>query len=207
MTPLLHRWPVRTALLLAAPLLAAQAPMVPDEAFFKGDPKAIMLACAARAVELKPRNPHVLAQAGRIQLAAGERAKAEASFQAALPGDAESVRWTGQGWLESGETDKALGMLTHIPHMGLLAKDELRAGAVLLMDSGHAKEAEGVMRDLFTWDPGDWEDLAAYGRACLRQKHQDLAAAWYARAMGPRRKEGEFWAEIALSVEEQGVER
>lgn len=195
-------------LLLAYATAAAQTPKPAfDEAFFKGDPKAIALACAEQARSLKPKKDHVLAQVGRIQLAAGDRADAEASFKAALPGDSESFRWVGQAWIEAGEADRAATILADMPLLGWSAKDELRTSAALLMDAGRPKEAEALMKRLLKEDRWDWENMSAYARACLRQDRQDLAASWYAQALDTKRDKAALWNEIAISLSDKGEER
>ena len=189
---------------------SAQAPAAKpafDEAFFNGDPKAIMLACAEQARGLKPGKNHVLAQAGRIQLAAGDRAGAEASFKAAMPGDSETYRWIGQAWIEAGEPERAAALLPGMPIEGWSAKDEMRTSAALLMDAGRPKEAEALMARLFQKDPRSWENMAAYARACLRRGHLDLAAVWYARAVAVKRDAPALWNEIAISLSGHGEER
>lgn len=195
-------------LLLASATAAAQAPKPAfDEAFFKGDPRAIALACAEQARSLKPKKDHVLAQVGRIQLAAGDRADAEANFKAALPGDSETFRWVGQAWIEAGEADRAAPLLKDMPISGWSAKDEMRTSAALLMDAGRAKEAEALMKRLLEKDRWDWENMSAYARACLRQGRQDLAAFWYAKALDAKRDVPALWNEIAVSMSDKGEER
>lgn len=203
--------PLRLAFLpLAFATAAAQSPAPKpafDEAFFKGDPKAIALACAEQARSLKPKKNHVLAQIGRIQLAAGDRAGAEASFKAALPGDSETYRWIGQGWIEAGETDRAAALLPGMPIDGWSAKDEMRTAAALLMEAGRPKEAEALMARLFQKDRWGWENMSAYARACLRQGRQDLAAVWYMHALDAKRDVPPLWNEIAISLSDRGEER
>lgn len=175
-----------------------------DEAFFKGDPQAIMLACADHALVLKPHKERVLAQAGRIQLAAGDQAQAEKDFHEAARPDAETARWTGQGWLEWGAADKGAKILAETPMIGWGAKDEVRAGAVLLLKSGRPKEADKLMMRLFEADPEDWENMAAFAGSCLAQNKRGLAAAWYARATASKRTKAELWSDIALALAEAG---
>jgi len=56
------------AAVLALPLLG----QAPDAVLFKEDPKAAMLACAERARSIKPKNSRLLAEIGRVYLAAGD---------------------------------------------------------------------------------------------------------------------------------------
>ncbi len=194
-------------LISAIPALIAQAPDKPDESFFKGDIAQVMTACAERAATIKPRDPRVLAQVGRIHLLNHDQVKAETYFNRALAGDGETYRWMGQAWLECGKTEKGLQALTQVPQRGWQAKNTQRDAAITLMDAGFPKEAESVMKAAFAVDRYDWQNVTAFGRACLRQKHQDMAAEWFALIMANRRKEEGLWNEIALAFADQGEER
>lgn len=170
-----------------------------DEAFFKGDPKTIMLACSGHARELKPGSNHVMAQIGRIQLAAGERPEAENSFKAATPADSESIRWMVQAWVEAGEPDKAADLLKQMPLSGAFAKDEFKAASVLVLKAGRSKPAEDLMEQLFALDARDWEDFSEFAAACLQEGHRDLAAKWYVRALAHERHQAALWNGIATA--------
>ena len=187
--------------------LGAQVPDQPTEAFFKGDPTRVMLACAERAVSLKPRKDRVLAQAGRAYLIAGDRAKAESYFQRVVGGDGEAFRWMGQAWLECGKPKLGLATLLKVAEQDPTAKNIQRDAAVVLMDAGFAREADEVMTGAFRIAPRDWHNVTAFGRACLRQKREDLAAIWFERIMTTRRNTEGLWNEIALAFADQGVER
>jgi tetratricopeptide (TPR) repeat protein len=207
-----YRFPgvfMRSFILAAAmmPVLTAQMPAQPDETFFKGDAAQIMVSCAERAASIKPRDQHVLAQVGRIHLLARDLPKAESYFSRALSGDGEAYRWMGQAWLESGETEKGLNALMQVPQRDWRAKNTQRDAAVLLMDAGFPKEAESVMKAAFAVDKYDWQNVTAFGRACLRQRRPDLAADWFSLIMANRRKEEGLWNEIALAFADQGEER
>lgn len=180
----------------------------PDEAFFKGDPKQVMLACAEKARALAPRKERILAQVGRAYLVAEDRPKAEAMFHGAFKGDAETQRLIGQAWLECGFKDEAKSAFIILPaKAGYSGKNALAAAAVNLMDGGLVQLAEDLMRTAFQLDPRDWQNVTAYGRACLRQGHQDLAAPWFAKIMTTRRKEEGLWNEVALALADGGAER
>ena len=187
--------------------LGAQIPDPPTEAFFKGDPTQVMLACAERAASLKPRKDRVLAQVGRAHLIAGDRVKAEAYFQRIVGGDGEAYRWMGQAWLECGSPKVGVAALIKVAEQDPTAKNIQRDAAVVLMDWGFAKEAGTVMTGAFQVAPRDWQNVTAFGRACLRQKRQDLAAIWFERIMTTRRKTEGLWNEIALAFADQGAER
>ncbi len=190
-------------LLMGLPLLS-QA----DEAFFKGDPKALMLACAEKARALAPRKERILAQVGRAYLVAEDRPKAETLFLVASGGDSETYRLVGQAWLECGFREEAKAAFkTGAARAGYSGKNVLAAAAVNLMDGGLVQLAEELMETSFQLDPKDWQNVSAYGRACLRQGRQDLAAQWYAKIMVKRRKQEGLWNEIALAMADGGAER
>lgn len=188
--------------------LAAQSG---DEAFFKGDPRTVMLACAEKARSLDPKNEDVLLQTGRSYLLAKERDKAEACFKAAFPAHkpikTDGAVRMGEIWLESGFSQEALVWFRKVPGINPRAKNDFTEIATHLMDAGLAKEAEEFMNLAFFIDPKDWQNVSAFGRACLRAKRQELAAEWYARAMQTNRKEEGLWNEIALALADQGVDR
>jgi tetratricopeptide (TPR) repeat protein len=166
-----------------------------------------MLACVERAANLKPKKDRVLAQVGRAHLIAGDRAKAGAYFQKAATGDAEAQRWIGQARLECGDPKAAVTTLLEVSGQDLRAKNAKKDAAVLLMDFGFPKEADILMNSAFDLGPRDWQNVTAFGRACLRQKRPDLAAVWFARIMTTQRKEEGLWNEIALALADQGLER
>jgi tetratricopeptide (TPR) repeat protein len=187
--------------------LGAQVPDPITEAFFKGDPTQVMLACAERAVSLKPRKEPVLAQVGRAHLIAGNKSKAEAYFQKASTGEAEAQRWIGQAQLECGDAKTGVATLLDVTGQNLRAKNAKKDAAVLLMAFGFPKEADATMSGAYAMGPRDWQNVTAFGRACLRQKRQDLAAVWFERIMKTQRKEEGLWNEIALAFADQGAER
>ena len=208
-SPTFLRMSLTLALLAPAPLAAqSRKASLPDESFFKGDPKAVMLACAERALRLKPGTSRVQAQVGRVQLVAGEVTSAEATFKSIGSVDGETLRWMGQGWIEAGQTPRAMDPLARLQTMVHGYPDEVAIGAILLMDAGRPKEASELMDSLPAAKLWDWEDvICGFGRACLRQRRQDLAATWYARSMVDNRRTGALWAEIALSLQSQGGDR
>jgi hypothetical protein len=187
--------------------LGAQVPDPLTEAFFKGDPTQVMLACAEKAVSLKPRKEPVLAQAGRAHLIAGNKSKADAYFQMAATGEADTQRWIGQAQLECGDAKAGVSTLLGVSGQSLRAKNAKRDAAVLLMDFGFPTEADAVMSGAYAMAPRDWQNVTAFGRACLRQKRQDLAALWFERIMKTQRREEGLWNEIALALGDQGAER
>lgn len=208
--------PALLGLLLGAPSALAARPAEDPvqasakftETLFKGDPKQVMLACAEKARALAPRKERILAQVGRAYLVAENRPKAEAMFKGAVGGDAETQRLIGQAWLECGFKDEARAAFKNVPsRAGYYGKNALAAAAVNLMDGGLVQLAEDLMQIAFQLDPRDWQNVTAYGRACLRQGRQDLAAQWFAKIMTTRRKHEGLWNEIALALADGGAER
>jgi predicted Zn-dependent protease len=190
-------------LVLALPLAAQGV----DPASFEGDPARILATASAKALDLKPRKPEVLAMAGRVQLRLGERAKAEALFIRAERRSAEAQRLIGQAWLEAGDAPRAEAAFRALAESFPREKNILSAAAANLMDGQRYEAAERMMEAAYALDPRDWENVMVYGRACLRQKRQDLAAQWFARITGVRRKEEGLWNELALAFADGGEER
>jgi Flp pilus assembly protein TadD len=96
----------RLLLCLALPCLAQEG----SEALLKGEPKAVMVACAERARSMNPKDSRFLAEAGRAFLVAGDRERAEATFKAAVasdPKDGETYRLIAYVWLHADQKDKA----------------------------------------------------------------------------------------------------
>lgn len=178
-----------------------------EASFFKGDPGQVMLACADRALALKPKKESVLAQAGRAYLVAGNPGRARDLFKPINHPSGETSRWIGQAWLEAGDARQAVAAFSLIAELDHFAKNDMRDGAVLLMDRGLTKESEALMGQAFETAPGDWQNVTAFARACMRSHHPDLAAQWFARAAQANRKDEDLWMEIAQSLADQGAER
>ena len=179
---------------------------VPDPAFFQDDPHKAMLFCAERARALDPHKELVLARAGRAHLAAGDLAGARALFQMTGLGLADTQLRIGQAWLEAGDLPRAVEAFSLITARDPYAKNELTEAAVLMMDNGHPQEAGSLMKRAYELAPGDWQNADAFARACLRQRHPDLAAEWFANAAAKNRKEEEFWMDVAHSMANHGAE-
>ncbi len=195
-------------LLLLGPGGLSQAPSLPDEAFFKGDPLQVMQTCMDRAVALAPGKARVLAQAGRVHLFAKDRKAAEACFERALllP-DVDARRIVGQAWLETGAAKEGVAILLGTIDFDRSAKNHQRDAAIVLMDQGHPKEAEAVMTKAFENGPRDWSNVVEFSRACLRRGRQDLAGVWLAKVAVDNRKQADFWCEVALALAEKGAPR
>ena len=190
--------------ILLAPALSAQAL---DESFFKGDPKQVIQVCADRLMALKPKEERDLAQIGRAYLVAGNADRAREILGRVGRTDGQALRWAAQGWLEAGDSSQGLATMAALSTLGNSANNEMRDGAVLLMDLNFPKEGESLMSRAFQVAPRDWQNLTAFARAYLRRQHPELAAQWFVRAVESRRNSEGLWMEIAQSVADQGAER
>jgi len=202
--------PILGLLALCSISLAAQAPAVHDEAWFKGDPKAIMTACADRARGIKPMDSRLVAEYGHAYLASGDRTKAEEAFTAAPLfdlKDGETYRLIAYAWLRHGFKAEGLAAMEKMQEMDPKAKNAFAKGAVNLLDAGLPSEAEALMEKAWKMDKKDWWNCCDFVRAALRAKNGDLAARWCARAVEARPKEERMWNELALAYAESGGSR
>ena len=186
----------------------AQAPAGYDEAFFKGDPKAIMVACADKARVIKPNDSRLLAEFGRAYLAAGDTGRAEEAFKRAAasdPKDGETYRLIALAWLRHGRRPEALKSIEEMQRMDPKAKNAFCKAAVNLLDAGSASEADALMQKAWQLDPKDWQNCAEFARAAVRAKQTDLAARWCARTVAARPKEERMWNELALVFADGGA--
>jgi tetratricopeptide (TPR) repeat protein len=193
---------------LAAPLWA-QAPAGVDAAYFKGDPKAIMAACADRARAIKPNDSRLLAEYGRAYLASGDRARAEEAFAAAAksdPKDGETYRLIAFAWQRRGFKAEAMAALEQMQLMDPKAKNAFAKAAVNLLDAGQEPVAEALMEKAWKLDPKDWQNCVEFARAAVRNQRSDLAARWFAHTVEARPREERMWNEIALAFADGGVE-
>ena len=195
-------------LLLVAPLLA-QAPAGVDQAFFKGDPLAVMAGCADRARAIKPKDSRLLAEYGRAYLASGKRAKAEEAFMAAQvsdPKDGETHRLIAYAWLKNGFKAEAVTALDKMVIMDPKAKNAFSKAAVNLMDAGLTDKAVELMKRAWTLDPKDWQNCGDFTRAAVRNGKLDLAAEWAMHTVEAKPKEERMWNELALIYADGGAE-
>ena len=193
--------------LLALPL-SAQAPAGFDEAFFKGDPKAIAVACADKARVIKPNDSRLLAEFGRAYLAAGAVARAEEAFNRAVasdPKDGETYRLIALAWLRHGRKMEAMKALEDMQRMDPKAKNAFSKAAVNLLDAGAAAEAEALIERAWQLDPKDWQNCADFVRAAVRARKPEVAARWSARTVAARPKEERMWNELALAFADGGA--
>jgi len=191
--------------LLALPLVSQSL----DEASFRGDPKKLAGNCADRARLLRPKDGKMLAEYGRAFLAAGERAKAEDCFQLARmdkPRDADVHRLIAVAWLRAGQRTEGLKAISDMQVADPKDKNAFTRAAVNLQDFGLSKEAEALMERAWILDPSDWQNCVAFGRACLRKTHREVAAKWFARASQAKPQEERMWNAIALAYADHGAE-
>lgn len=173
-----------TALFAALTLpLCGQAP---DAAFFKGDAKTIMMACAEKARSMEAKDSQLLTEIGRVYLAAGERAKAEEAFKAAIDLDAKdgSTYWLiAQHWLAAGQKAEAMAACRQLLERDPKSPRTILKAAITFMDQGMAEEALELMAHLCKVypKPSDQDFAVEFAKACLRNRRIDLAPAWLER--------------------------
>ena len=195
-------------LLLASPLLA-QVPTGVDQAFFKGDPRAVMASCADRARAIKPKDSRLLAEYGRAYLASGDRPKAEGAFAAAIandPKDAETHRLIAYAWLKNGFKPEAVAAFDKMVIMDPKGKNAFSKSAANLMDAGMADKAVEMMKRAWILDPKDWQNCAEFTRAAVRNGKLDLAAEWAVHTVQAKPKEERMWNELALIYSDGGAD-
>lgn len=188
----------------------AQAPAGVDQAFFKGDPRAVMAGCADRARAIQPKDSRLLAEYGRAYLASGDRPKAEGAFAAALiddPKDGETHRLIAFAWLKNGFKPEAVAALDKMVVMDPKAKNAFSKAAVNLLDAGMAEKAVELMKRAWILDPKDWQNCAEFTRAAVRNGKLDLAAEWAMHTVEGKPKEERMWNELALIYADGGAER
>jgi Flp pilus assembly protein TadD len=77
-------------------------------------------------------------------------------------------------------------------------------GAIVLMDAGEEAKADSIMERAYQIDPFDWQNTVEFGRACIRNGNQTLAAKWFERTVKAKPKEERMWNEIALAFADGG---
>jgi tetratricopeptide (TPR) repeat protein len=172
---------------------------VADESFFKGDPVQVMLACSDRAQVFRPNDSRLLAEQGRAYLAAGQRARAEALFAAAVKSDRNDPtthRLIAESWLKAGEKGPVPDELAKAKTCSGYRRDPLFEFAVLLMDHGMKEEALTTMERGW-WLDHEWEEALTFAGACLRAGLQNEAAEWMFRGISLRHKKPDAWHDLA----------
>jgi predicted Zn-dependent protease len=198
--------PMRPALiaLLSFPLLA-QVPegLRPD--FFKQEAKVLMVAAADKARAQAPRDARVLAEAGRVYLAAGHRDRAEDAFRRALeaaPSDPGVHYLVAQGWLRGGFPAEARAAMSRMPTHSARAVEWLARAGVQFMEAGLVKEAEGYMDQAHAASPADWELCLDFGRAAVKGRQPEAAGRWFMRVVRLRPRDERAWTAIATAYAE-----
>lgn len=189
--------------------LAAQAPNPApaafDEAFFSGDRRVILQACADKARSIKPKDAKYLAECGRAYLAALDKPKAETVFKEAEtrePKDGEVLRLIAQAWLRHGYKNEALEGYEKIVKRDPKNKEAITQAAVDLAEVGLVNEAERYMGVLAALEKNDWERFLLFGRALLVAGHRKKAAVWFARATALKPNEEKLFLEISRTFAE-----
>lgn len=189
---------------VALPLLAQSSPTF-NETFFKGDRKAILIACADQARSIKPKDAKWLAEYGRAYLAAMDRHKAEAAFKEATekePKDGEVHRLIGNAWLKHGFKTQALEAYGRILQLDGKNKDALVAAAIDLAEVGLVVESEKYTAAFVQQEKDDWKTFLQFGRAYLGSGNRDRAAKWFAKAVEVKPKEEKVYLEISRAFAE-----
>lgn len=189
--------------------LGAQAPKqaapVFDEAFFAGDRRAILEACADKVKAIKPKDAKYLAECGRAYLAALDKPRAEAAFKDAEtrePKDGEVLRLIAVAWLKNGYKTEALETYEKIVQRDPKNKEAVTRAAVDLAEVGLVNEADRYMGVLVALEKDDWERFLAFGRALLVAGQRKRAAMWFARAAALKPNEEKLFLEISRTFAE-----
>ncbi len=186
--------------------LLAQAPKVPDVAFFSQDPKVLMILCAEEAKALmSTRDTHLLAEYGDTYLAKGDRAKAEEAFTKAAalsPNDPQTHHLIGLAWLRKGFKAEALASYKAMTEVSLAGRYENRKNiftkaAVDLISAGYVAEAAAYMESGYQLDKRDEHNFLDFARAAWFANQRDLAATYFARAVKAAGGDEDVWIEIA----------
>jgi len=137
-------------------VLASLGAQVPDASFFLGAPEKVAPFCLEKAFARKPKSVEILAGFGQLQLALGDRKKADEWFSRAErleANDAETYRLIAQACLRAGIRDQ-------VPALAGKAKDrapgdagDLADFAIVLLDSGFPIEARALMDQAFKAAP------------------------------------------------------
>ena len=195
----------RLAALLVPGLLLAQATPGLDPAFFLKDPKAIMVACADKARAASPKDSRMLADFGRIYLAAGERERALDAFKrAAAVGkrDATTHALIARAWLEQGDTAAALAAARAMAELGPRNRALLARTGTDFCAAGHRAEGHEFMERAYKLDPTDWQMTVDFGKACLKGKDLEGATLWFRRTLTGRTEEDQVWKAVGLAYAE-----
>jgi len=198
---------MRTAFLLTAlaAVLSAQGAPGLDPAFFTRDPKAIMVACADKARAAQPRDSRMLAEFGRIYLAAGQRDRALDAFKRAEDlgrADAGTHALIARAWLHHGDKAAALASAKRMADLAPKTKTLLARAGVDFMKAGYAEDAAAFMERAYKVDNTDWRMTLDFGQAALKAGLPEAAAHWFRRTLTGRTDEEQVWKAVGLAYAE-----
>jgi Flp pilus assembly protein TadD len=200
----------RSALLavLGATALLAQTSPGLDPGFFQQDSRTLMLVCADKARAAHPADSRMLAEFGRIYLAAGAKDRAEDAFQRAArlgKGDATTHSLIAKAWLAHGAKAEALAAANQVIELAPKNKALIAALGVEFIDAGFPVEADGFMERAYSLEPSDWEMAVEFGRACLRAKKPDQAAVWFRHALTGSPADNQVYKVVGLAYADRGA--
>ena len=167
-------------LLLISPVLMAQ-----DEAFFAGNPKAVLEMTAQKLEALKPKDAKLMAEAARLHFLAGETREGEelVRFVELLdPKDSDIQRLMGRALLAAGRKAQALAVYDKLLARDSPSKKPAALSAIDLAEARMPKDAGRFMDAYIGMDSKDWETFVAFGRAYLKVGDRKSAAPWFHRA-------------------------
>ena len=200
--------PLLPQLLLLALLAPPLVGQVPDATFFKGDPKAVMLHCAAKARSLKPKNQEAIAAEARAFLLAGERAKAEFLFLALekMSPEADTYVLIASTWLKCGLTEPVPTLIEKVCLRGAKDAGALTHLAIVLMNHGLVEEAMRIMDLAYAADRKADSEFVEFACACIRAGHEAAAPIWFERAIAVKPRNERRWLDIAMALADHGLE-
>ncbi|HJV90543.1 MAG TPA: tetratricopeptide repeat protein [Holophagaceae bacterium] len=198
--------PALMTALLALPALAQNAkPAAFDEAFFDGDRRVILKACADKARSMKPKDAEWLAEYGRAYLAALDLDAAKSAFKAAEerePKDGKILRRIANAWLKNGYKNEALETYDKILERDRKNKDALTDAGIDLAEVAMPQHADKFMEALAQEEPKDWERFLMFGKAYLGSGLRKKAAYWFARAVTVKPDEEKIYLAISQAFAE-----
>lgn len=199
--------PALLAVIGATALQARSAPGL-DPGFFLHEPSTIMVDCADKARAAWPADSRMLAEYGRIYLAAGARDRALDAFQrAARIGrqDATTFALIAKAWLGHGDKAEAVAAASQVVELAPKNKALLAGLGVQFTDAGFAAEGATFMERAYNLEPSDWEMAVDFGRACLRARHPDQAAVWFRYALTGSDADNKIYRIVGLAYADRGA--
>jgi cytochrome c-type biogenesis protein CcmH/NrfG len=159
--------------------------MAQDEAFFAGNPKAVLEMTAQKLEALKPKDAKLMAEAARLHFLAGETREGEelVRFVELLdPKDSNIQRLMGRALLAAGRKAQALAVYDKLLARDSPSKKPAALSAIDLAEARMPKDAGRFMDAYIGMDSKDWETFVAFGRAYLKVGDRKSAAPWFHRA-------------------------